>query len=164
MSRTQRHFDFAACESRLLASPSKLAMRYRIGIVISIISMLAAPNAKADVLIRVYREAQEMTVKVDGVPYAAWAVSTARRGYRTPAGSFRPKRLEAIWYSSKYEYSPMPHAIFFAGGYAIHGSFAVGSLGRAVSHGCVRLSPAHANTLFSLVESNGLNHTRIVIQ
>jgi lipoprotein-anchoring transpeptidase ErfK/SrfK len=165
MSRTQREFHFVA-GTRLLraASQIKVAVPYVIGTAISIMPMLAAADARAGVVVRVYRAAQEMTVTVDGVPYATWAVSTARRGYRTPAGSFRPKRLEPIWYSSKYEYSAMPHSIFFAGGYAIHGTYAVASLGRAVSHGCVRLSPAHASMLFNLIGSEGRGHTRIVIR
>ena len=69
------------------------------------------------------------------------AVSTARRGYRTPVGKYRPTRLERMWYSSKYENSPMPYSIFFLGGYAIHGTYEVKRLGRAVSHGCIRLHP-----------------------
>ena len=165
MSHTQRDFDVVA-SPRLLraASQIKVALAYVIGSAISMMPMLAAADAKAGVVVRVDRAAQEMMVTVDGVPYAVWAVSTARHGYRTPAGSFRPKRLEAIWYSSKYEYSAMPHSIFFAGGYAIHGTYAVASLGRAVSHGCVRLSPAHASLLFNLVGAEGRGHTRIVIR
>jgi len=46
-------------------------------------------------------------------------------GYRTPNGSYRPERLERQWYSRKYDWSPMPHSIFFSGGYAIHGSYEV---------------------------------------
>jgi lipoprotein-anchoring transpeptidase ErfK/SrfK len=137
--------------------------RLVIGIGLTAIAVLSSADANASVLIRIYRSSQVMTVRVDGALYSTWAVSTARRGYRTPMGSFRAKRLEPVWYSSKYDSAPMPHSIFFAGGYAIHGTYAVGSLGRAVSHGCVRLSPAHASELFDLVKSHGLWHTRIVI-
>lgn len=165
MADTRRLFDFVARKRLLRGAPRmKTAIRYVTGIGLSAILMLAAADANAEVLIHVYRAFQQMTVTVHGSPYAVWAVSTARRGYRTPAGNFRPKRLEPVWYSSKYESSPMPHSIFFAGGYAIHGSYAVGSLGRAVSHGCIRLSPAHASELFGLVGSFGLKHTRIVVQ
>lgn len=92
----------------------------------------------------------------------SWPVSTARWGYRTPVGSYRPERLERQWYSRKYDWSPMPHAIFFHGGYAIHGSYEVSRLGSPASHGCIRLAPANAATLFSLVKAN-TNDTRIVI-
>jgi lipoprotein-anchoring transpeptidase ErfK/SrfK len=56
----------------------------------------------------------------------------------------------------------MPHSVFFHGGFAVHGTYAVGSLGRAVSHGCVRLAPGNAATLYSLVRAN-LGNSRIVI-
>jgi lipoprotein-anchoring transpeptidase ErfK/SrfK len=58
-------------------------------------------------------------------------------------------------YSKKYDNAPMPHSIFFRGGYAIHGTYATGALGRPVSHGCVRLSPAHAAQLYDMVKREG---------
>jgi hypothetical protein len=58
-------------------------------------------------------------------------------------------------HSAKYDNAPMPHAIFFHGPYAIHGTGSVRSLGHVASHGCVRISPAHAATLFSLVQKEG---------
>jgi hypothetical protein len=56
--------------------------------------MLVPADANAEILIHVFRASQRMTVTVDDSLYAVWAVSTARSGYLTPAGSFRPKRLE----------------------------------------------------------------------
>jgi L,D-transpeptidase catalytic domain len=84
-----------------------------------------------------------------------WPVSTARSGYVTPRGSFSPKSLQSIHYSQKYDNAPMPHSIFFSGGYAIHGSYATGSLGSPASHGCVRLSPGHAAQLYQMVQAEG---------
>jgi lipoprotein-anchoring transpeptidase ErfK/SrfK len=107
--------------------------------------------------------AQAMTVTVDSLYYATWRVSTARRGYHTPIGTFRPYLLKRMHYSSKYENSPMPYSVFFRGGYAIHGTGYVKSLGRPVSHGCVRLHPRNAATLYRLVRSYGMGNTRIVI-
>ncbi len=58
----------------------------------------------------------------------------------------------------------MPHSIFFTSrGHAIHGSNAVHRLGSPASHGCVRLSPANAATLFALVKEEGVQNTRISI-
>jgi lipoprotein-anchoring transpeptidase ErfK/SrfK len=57
----------------------------------------------------------------------------------------------------------MPHAIFFYGGFAIHGTYELTRLGGPASHGCVRLHPSHAATLFALVERNGPRNTRIEI-
>jgi hypothetical protein len=58
-------------------------------------------------------------------------------------------------YSHKYHMSPMPYSIFFAGGYAIHGTYSVAQLGRPASHGCIRLSPANAAQLFGMVKAEG---------
>ena len=70
--------------------------------------------------------------------------------------------MERTWYSRKYGWSPMPHSIFFHKGYAIHGTLYVSRLGRRASHGCVRLHPSNAATLFALVRSQGMARTRIV--
>jgi hypothetical protein len=118
--------------------------------------------ASAGVVITVDKTAQHLSVSVDGRSRYEWPVSTARMGYRTPNGSYRPERLERQWFSRKYDWSPMPHSIFFSGGYAIHGSYEVSRLGRPASHGCIRLHPGNAATLYSLVQAN-TNNTRIVI-
>jgi lipoprotein-anchoring transpeptidase ErfK/SrfK len=68
-----------------------------------------------------------------------------------------------MWYSRKYDNSPMPHSVFFHGGYAIHGTNAVRSLGRPASHGCVRLAPGNARILYNLVQAHGSRNTRIVV-
>jgi lipoprotein-anchoring transpeptidase ErfK/SrfK len=104
-----------------------------------------------------------MSVAVDGADLATWPVSTARRGYRTPLGSYQPYSLERMHYSRLYDDTPMPYSIFFRRGYAIHGTTEIRNLGRAVSHGCVRLSPANARSLFELVQSHGRQNTTIEI-
>ena len=58
----------------------------------------------------------------------------------------------------------MPHAVFFDEGYAIHGTIHVTNFGRRASKGCVRLHPANAATLFSLVQKNGMKNTKIVVE
>ena len=84
-----------------------------------------------------------------------WPISSGRAGHATPRGVFRPRALYAMVHSAKYGNAPMPHSIFFYGQYAIHGTTAVGNLGRPASHGCIRLSPANAATLFAMVERQG---------
>ncbi|HWK96287.1 MAG TPA: L,D-transpeptidase [Pseudolabrys sp.] len=115
---------------------------------------LAAHAAQAGVLVTVNKTTQELTVEVDGTMQYRWPVSTARWGYNTPNGTYRPQRLERQWYSRKYDWSPMPYSIFFAGGYAIHGSNEISRLGRPASHGCIRLHPKNAAVLFDLVKRN----------
>ena len=104
---------------------------------------------------------QRMQVQVDGQPAYEWKVSTARAGYVTPTGSFKPTRLHEMWYSRKYDNAPMPHSVFFTGGFAIHATYATGMLGRPASHGCVRLAPSNAKTLFNLVNRHGRAQTQI---
>jgi len=107
--------------------------------------------------------AQTMEVLVDGVPTFAWQVSTAGRGYKTPRGAFKPIRLEKMWYSRKYDMSPMPHSVFFHGGYAVHATNYVKRLGTPASHGCVRLHPTAAADFYALVRTFGASNTSIVI-
>jgi len=115
----------------------------------------ASLPASAGVVARINNATQRMTVLVDGRPTYSWPVSTARKGYQTPAGHYRVQRMERMWHSRKYHMSPMPHAMFFRGGYAIHGTYSVGQLGRRASHGCVRLSPRNAAMLFALARQRG---------
>ena len=114
----------------------------------------AAP-ARADIVVQVDNASQRMQVYVNGAHAHTWKVSTARPGYWTPPGDYYVERMARMWYSRKYDMSPMPHSLFFYGGYAIHGTGAVGQLGRPASHGCVRLHPAHARALYQLVGQYG---------
>jgi lipoprotein-anchoring transpeptidase ErfK/SrfK len=124
---------------------------------------VAADRAHADVYITVSKATQRMTVFVDGKPRYNWAVSTGLNG-GPPSGTFRPQRLEKMWHSRTYDWSPMPHSIFFHRGYAIHGTPYVKNLGRPASHGCVRLHPDNARTLFNLVLAHGRKNTRIILE
>lgn len=121
------------------------------------------PAAAAEIVARVDLSTQTMRVSVDGWPRYTWPVSTARRGYVTPVGVYRAQRLEKMWYSRKYDMSPMPNSIFFKGGYAIHGTEYVKRLGSPASHGCVRLHPENAATLYSLVQANGMQSIQIIV-
>ena len=112
---------------------------------------------------RVSISKQTMTVTRQGRVLYRWKVSTARKGYVTPRGAWQPKRMHKMWYSRKYEMSPMPYSVFYHGGYAVHGTGAVKQLGRPASHGCVRLQTAKAATFYSLVREAGMGNTRIVV-
>jgi lipoprotein-anchoring transpeptidase ErfK/SrfK len=120
-------------------------------------------SAEANVLVRVDRATQTMDVSVDGASVYRWPVSTGRRGFGTPAGTYRPQRMAARWYSTVYHNAPMPHAIFFRGGFAIHGSYHVARLGGPASHGCIRLHPSAAAALYGLVQREGAHNTTIVV-
>lgn len=127
------------------------------------LGLLAAAPADATVVARISLSGQRMDLIVDGAHAYSWPVSTARRGYVTPTGSWRPTRTARMWYSRKYDMSPMPYSVFFRGGYAIHGTGYVRSLGRPASHGCVRLHTANAAILYRLVRQKGMGAARVVI-
>jgi lipoprotein-anchoring transpeptidase ErfK/SrfK len=136
----------------------------RTGLVAAVLAGFAfATPVQANISVHIDISSQIMTIQVNGGYYATWKVSTARHGYYTPRGSFNPYRLERMHYSTLYENSPMPHSVFFRGNFAIHGTHYVKSLGRPASHGCVRLAPANAATLFGLIRAHGIRNTHIVI-
>ena len=128
------------------------------------LSLLFGSAARANIAIAIDKTTQQMTVTVDGQPRYAWPVSTGRPGYDTPSGNFKPNRMDADHLSQEWDNAPMPHTIFFdLHGHAIHGFFDVKHLGRAVSHGCVRLSPENAATLFNLVKAEGMANTSVTV-
>lgn len=130
------------------------------------VALFAVPaSASAAILVTIDKTTQRMTVEMDGQPLYTWPVSTGRRGYDTPSGSFKAFRMEADHYSKEWDDAPMPHSIFFTQvGHAIHGTYETRHLGVPVSHGCVRLSPEHAKVLFNLVKQDGVTNTRVVLR
>jgi hypothetical protein len=92
-----------------------------------------------------------------------YKISSARPGYHTKLYWGPPKILEKMHYSHKYHNSPMPHSMFYYGGYAIHGTYETKHLGRPASHGCVRVHPDVAAYLYGLVQKYGKGNTLISI-
>jgi hypothetical protein len=126
--------------------------------------LFAAGAAQAKVSITVDKDAQMMTVAVDGVERYHWPVSSGNPSHETPNGSFRTFRMEEDHYSKEFDDAPMPHSIFFTKvGHAIHGTESEGRLGTPVSHGCVRLSRANATTLYALVQEQGVLNTTVTL-
>ena len=117
----------------------------------------------ATVVAKIDISQQVMRVYINGVRRYVWRVSTGRKGYWTPRGSYRPGLMKRMHYSSKYYNSPMPWSIFFKGGYAIHGTNYIKRLGRPASHGCIRLHPAAARRLYALMRRNKAS-SRIIIR
>lgn len=125
--------------------------------------IFASSAAQAEIVVRVDKSAQRMSVAVDGVAAHNFVVSTGLAG-GPPNGTYKPQRLERTWHSRLFNMAPMPYSIFFHGHYAIHGTNQVGRLGRRASKGCVRLHPSNAAILFNLVKKHGMANTRIVIE
>jgi lipoprotein-anchoring transpeptidase ErfK/SrfK len=137
---------------------------FAIACIAILIAFAVTGVAEAGVLVTIDKASQRMTVTVDGKRKYVWPVSTGRLGYSTPSGTYHPFRMEPDWFSKEWDDAPMPHSIFFtARGHAIHGTYQTGRLGRPVSHGCVRLAPGNAATLYALVEKRGMGNTTVVV-
>ena len=127
------------------------------------VSIYSAPASAANLVAQISLSQQQMTVSENGIVRYRWKVSTARKGYVTPQGSWSAKWLSKNHRSRKYDNAPMPFAVFFNGGYAVHATYDLKRLGRPASHGCVRLHPENAAEFFSMAQGVGLKNTRIVI-
>ncbi len=126
--------------------------------------LFASSAAQAKIAITIDKNAQLMTVAVDGVQRYQWPVSTGIPSRETPNGTFQTFRMEEDHYSKEFDDAPMPHAIFFTKiGHAIHGTDSEGRLGTPASHGCVRLSRAHASTLYAMVQKDGVLNTSVTL-
>lgn len=138
-------------------------MRVFLAAAIILTGLMSAPALSAVIEARIDISEQKMRIYRHGILTHSWKVSTGRKGYRTPTGTYRPTRMYKKYYSRKYDNSPMPYSVFFRGGYAIHGTGSIKQLGRPASHGCVRLHPKHAATLYSMIQRAGAKNTRIRI-
>ncbi|MBU4531088.1 MAG: L,D-transpeptidase [Hoeflea sp.] len=123
----------------------------------------SASALAAKLVAKVDISTQTMVVTHNGKVKYKWRVSTGRKGYSTPTGTYSAKWLSRHHRSRKYNNAPMPYAVFYHGGYAVHGTYETNRLGRPASRGCVRLAPEHAAKFFSLVQQTGNSNTRIVI-
>jgi len=125
---------------------------------------IATPAAAPNVSIVIDLSDQHMRVSVGGAPKYSFDVSTGRKGYATPKGTYGVQRMYTEYYSRKYDWAPMPYSIFFRGGYAIHGTYDTKRLGGVASHGCIRLSPENARRLYNLVLQHGSGNVSIRVK
>jgi lipoprotein-anchoring transpeptidase ErfK/SrfK len=136
--------------------------RLAVGFSVAIAMLALSGAARADILVKVDKSSQRMSVIVNGENRYTWPVSTGI--YGTPSGTFRPQSLARYHRSTIYNNAPMPYSIFYDGNFAIHGTTHVSRLGGRASKGCIRLHPSNAAILFSLVQKEGFGNTRISIQ
>lgn len=126
--------------------------------------VFSTATAQAAVTVTIDKSIQQMTVEVDGRPLYQWPVSTGRPGFDTPNGKFKAFRMEKDHFSKEWDDAPMPFSIFFTQkGHAIHGYLDTKNIGRPASHGCVRLTRAHAEKLYDLVEQEGVLNTTVIL-
>jgi lipoprotein-anchoring transpeptidase ErfK/SrfK len=136
--------------------------RFAVGFLLAMSVFGFSRAACAEIVVKVDKSSQRMSVIVDGEHRYSWAVSTGVHG--TPSGTFRPQSLSRNHRSTIYNNAPMPYSIFYDGNFAIHGTTHISQLGGRASKGCVRLHPSNAAILFALVQKEGFGNTRISIQ
>src|SRR5262249_43949597 len=71
---------------------------------------------------------QVMTVSDTNGEIGTWKISSARGGYTTPTGTYTPSWSTRMHYSRQYDWAPMPYAVFFTNGVAVHATNAIGNL------------------------------------
>jgi|GEM_PF-1545235 len=113
--------------------------------------------AQAKVFITIDLDKQTMHVEANDKSFD-WKVSSGKFGYETPAGAYHVLWMDKDHFSDTYDKAPMPNAIFFAPGYAIHGA-TKSAFGHPASHGCVRLPVAKSAMLFEMVKKQGADIT-----
>jgi L,D-transpeptidase catalytic domain/SPOR domain len=103
---------------------------------------------RSGVLIVISKASQQMFVFKDGALWGTSPVSTGKRGKATPSGVFPILQKRVHHRSNLYSNAPMPHMQRLTwSGIAIH----AGRLpGYPASHGCIRLPPAFAKSLYGL--------------
>ena len=78
-------------------------------------------------------------------------ISSGKSSTPTRTGVFAIQTMyrTTIMSGEGYSVPDVPHAMFYDGGYAIHGAYWHNSFGTPVSHGCVNMSESAAQWLFS---------------
>ena len=104
--------------------------------------------AQKGVLIVVSIPSQRLFVFKDGAEWGRTTVSTGRRGYGTPAGTFTILQKQVKHRSRTYGNAPMPYMQRLTwSGVALHAGHVTGA---PASHGCIRLPWDFARQLYAL--------------
>lgn len=130
-------------------------------------------NAHCRVWALVNKSRQRLFLFVDGQLVDSFKVSTGDAKHETPNMSVRAAGPIFKKYTSKKfpggDYmglGNMPYAVFFKGGFAIHGTTPgnFSKLGKPASHGCIRLHPDDAVIFNELVRTVGLSETWVTVE
>jgi lipoprotein-anchoring transpeptidase ErfK/SrfK len=111
---------------------------------------LQVPSPGGGVKVVVSLPQQKAYVFDDGDLIATSPVSTGKKGYETPVGTFRILQKKVHHRSNRYSNAPMPYMQRLTWqGVALH----AGSLpGYPASHGCIRLPRSFAKKLYKLTD------------
>ena len=119
-----------------------------------------------------------LEVLLQGQVVREFAVAVGAAAYPTPGGSFSLRHIEfnpswtppeSPWADGQVRMPPGPRnpmgraKIQFAPLYFLHGTPDTASIGKAASHGCVRLAPKNAKLFYQLVRASGYENTVVSI-
>jgi lipoprotein-anchoring transpeptidase ErfK/SrfK len=78
-------------------------------------------------------------------------VSTGKRSTPTPSGTYsvQSKYRSTSMQGAGYYVPDVPYAMFYSGGYALHGAYWHNNFGTRMSHGCVNLGVRQARWLYN---------------
>lgn len=144
-------------------------MRIILGIIFSLLIFISPTYAQDSLskdprlYAKVSLSKQTIQISIDGEMIYNWKVSTGKKDFETPIGKWKAFRQHELWLSRTYDNAPMPFAVFYFEGYAVHGTTAVKMLGKPASHGCVRVSTPNAKIFYDLVAEVGLNQSVVEI-
>jgi lipoprotein-anchoring transpeptidase ErfK/SrfK len=127
---------------------------------LAVILMVAAAETKGERRIVVSIPDRKLALVVDGEVTKVYAVAVGKARTPSPAGSFKivTRVPNPTWYGPKEVVAPGPAnplGTRWIGlsekSYGIHGTNAPSSIGKAASHGCIRMRKADVEELFELV-------------
>jgi lipoprotein-anchoring transpeptidase ErfK/SrfK len=150
-------------ERKRIAEEERIAEEKRLALEKIRLEKIRAERARTRILAKVNIKKQRVRVYRGGNLIHTWKVSTGKKGFTTPKGEYQPIFMKKMHYSKQYAGAPMPYAIFFHKGYALHGTKSTRRLGRRASHGCVRLRTSNAKKLFRLVQQSGKYNANIIV-
>ena len=134
-------------------------------VVLFVVQSVAPDGAYASTVVaKIDLSSQRMQVYVNGKRKYVWRVSTGKKGWRTPKGSFQPYSLRKKYFEKRWNMR-LPYLVMinYSGGIGIHGTYQTGKLGRPASHGCIRLSVGNAAKFYGLVKKYGLSNSRVTV-
>jgi murein L,D-transpeptidase YcbB/YkuD len=134
--------------------------------------LLSTLSAQADLRLEVDRETRSLAVAVDGSTLDTFPVAVGTDDYPTPKGTFTIRKVifnpawappDSKWAKGKgpkppgHPDNPMKKVKMFfkEPDYYIHGTDADHSLGKAESHGCLRMSTEDVTKLAKVVMEHG---------
>jgi lipoprotein-anchoring transpeptidase ErfK/SrfK len=110
-----------------------------------------ANHARRGRWIEVNLSRQRLTAWENGRRVYSMVISSGKRATPTRRGVFavQSKHRSTRMSGPGYSVPNVPYAMFYSGGYAIHGAYWHRRFGTPVSHGCINLPVGQARRLFS---------------